>query len=192
MGYQELVASLRKDAEETIHSIWREADTEIERLKEDASKRINAMRVRYEDIKIRSLKETRKGIINEALKREMEIRLKAEDALSQRLFKLCLNSLGILRDGDYDLVFSMLVKEIPEQKWGRIKVNPDDIDIAKRYFPDTEIITDKEITGGFIAITGDERICVINTFEKRLERTWESLLPQMIRDIHEAISNKTS
>ena len=69
-----------------------------------------------------------------------------------------------------------------------MRVNPEDIELAKAYFPDSEIIPDGNISGGLDVLTGDGRIRVINTFEKRLERAWADMLPELIRDIYKEIS----
>jgi V/A-type H+-transporting ATPase subunit E len=57
-------------------------------------------------------------------------------------------------------------------------------------FPDAEVIADESISGGLDAATAGGRIRVVNTFEKRLERAWPILLPEMIRAVyHEAVDH---
>ncbi|GAB4535803.1 MAG: hypothetical protein Fur0020_03370 [Thermodesulfovibrionia bacterium] len=185
MGYEGLIASLKRKAEETIHSIWMEAGDEIEVLKEEASKRLKEIRERYEGIKEVSSRDAREWIISEARQQEREIRLKAEDNLSKRLFEIALNGLGVLRNRDYHTIFSMLVMEIPQLKWGKVEVNPMDVEMAGRYFPMAEVIPNEGIIGGFVVFTMDGKVCVDNTFNKRLERAWDELLPMIIRDVYE-------
>lgn len=184
MGYQELIASLKKEADENVRSIWGETDVEIQRLTEEASRRIKELKEDYAKTLERSIKEIQEKIISEARYKSRQIRLKVEHTLSERLFNLALSSTETLRENNYEEVFSMLVKELPEFKWKEIRVNPKDIDIARKYFPDAEIIQDETITGGFKAIRIDGRMSVINTFKKRLEKAWDEVMPLIIKDIY--------
>jgi len=182
MGYQELIAGLQREAEATIHSIWMEANKEIQRLKDEASNRIKMMRERYEDKRIHLTNSLRKRIMDEARQMAREIRLKAEDEISKRLFRIASDCLRILRNDEYGTTLSMLIKELPSDGWDKVMVNPEDVEMVKGYFPDAEIIPDRGITGGFIVIKND-KMSIINTFDKRLERAWDELLPLIIRDI---------
>lgn len=192
MGYQELITSLKKEADEKVRSIWREADAEIERLREEAARRVKGLRESYETIREDSTQEVQEKIISEAIYKAREIRLQAEHALSERLLSLASSSTEMLRDTDYGEVFSMLVRELPESNWKEIRVNPEDTDIARGHFPDAEIIPDETITGGFEATRMDSRMSVINTFKKRLEKAWDNILPLIIRDIYKEVSNDES
>ena len=40
----------------------------------------------------------------------------------------------------------------------------------------------------YVVITDDEKMRIINTFEKRLEKAWEGMLPWLIRDTYKEIS----
>ena len=52
-------------------------------------------------------------------------------------------------------------------------------------FPDAEILFDKAITGGLEAISDGGEVRVVNTFEKRLERMWEEMLPEIMKEVME-------
>jgi len=192
MGYQELIASLKEDADEKVRSIWRETDIEIERLMEEASGRIKGLNESYAKIMEKSLKEIQEEIISEAGHRARQIRLNAEYTLSERLFNIALNSTETLREKDYNEGFPILVKELPEFKWGEIRVNPEDIDIARKYFSDATVIPDEAITGGFEVIRIDGRMRVINTFTKRLEKAWDEIIPLIIKDIYKEVLSDES
>jgi vacuolar-type H+-ATPase subunit E/Vma4 len=61
-------------------------------------------------------------------------------------------------------------------------VHPDDVERAKTCFPNAEITAMEEISGGLEVTSDDGLVTVVNTCEKRLERAWESLLPEMIKE----------
>ncbi len=189
MGYQELIASLRKEAEENVRSIQEEADAEVKRLREEASGKIKGLQARYEEIREKSIKEIQEKIISEARYRARQIRLQAEHALSERLYSLASGSIKMLREKDYEEVFFMLVKELPDLQCKEIRVHPEDMGITRKYFSDTEIIPDETITGGFEAVRKDGRMIVINTFNKRLEKAWDMILPLIIKDIYKEVLN---
>jgi V/A-type H+-transporting ATPase subunit E len=67
------------------------------------------------------------------------------------------------------------------------RVNPADTDIAKRSFPEADIIADQNITGGMTVLLGNGEVQVSNTFEKRLEKAWEEIAPLIIKDIYRNI-----
>ena len=48
------------------------------------------------------------------------------------------------------------------------------------------------ITGGMDAAMEDGTIRVINTFEKRLELAWADLLPLLISDVYQEVSDGAS
>ena len=66
------------------------------------------------------------------------------------------------------------------KKVGKIIVNPLDVDRAARFFNKNIINTDASVSGGLIAVNTGGKIVVDNTFEKRLERKWPQLLPELI------------
>jgi V/A-type H+-transporting ATPase subunit E len=57
--------------------------------------------------------------------------------------------------------------------------------VARQLFPQAEIVIDEGISGGLVASSADGRITVINTLEKRLERLWPRLVPEILRDVVE-------
>jgi vacuolar-type H+-ATPase subunit E/Vma4 len=70
-----------------------------------------------------------------------------------------------------------------------VRVNPEDVALAGKYFPGAEIIPDRNITGGMDASTADGTIRIINTFEKRMERAWTDMLPVLIKDVYQEVSD---
>ena len=66
-------------------------------------------------------------------------------------------------------------------------MNPDDAGSAQISFPGADIIPDERISGGMDVITGDNSVRVINTLEKRLDRAWDDILPDLMKEYYEAV-----
>ena len=182
MGYMELIEALRKEGEEKIRAIWREAEAEAGKIRRDAAEKIDEMKEKHGRVQASTAKDKSDDILSDAAKRARSIRLLSEEELSDRLYRLSVPLLRTLRGKDYKDVFSAIVKELPQNRWEVIRVNPEDEDIAKGYFHDSEIVRDINITGGLDASAAGGGIRILNTFEKRLERVWKELLPEIIRD----------
>jgi vacuolar-type H+-ATPase subunit E/Vma4 len=73
---------------------------------------------------------------------------------------------------------------LPKRQWQRVTVNPADVALARRQFPECEIATDAGISGGVIA--EDAALRVNNTFEQRLAASWPELLPGVMTDVLDA------
>jgi vacuolar-type H+-ATPase subunit E/Vma4 len=56
--------------------------------------------------------------------------------------------------------------------------------MAETHLPDSKIIPDYKITGGLEVFRENRKQHIINTFEKRLERAWEEILPFLIIDTY--------
>lgn len=187
MGYMELIEALRKEGEEKVRLIWEEAEAEAEKIRSEAAEKINELKEKYVRAQASTAKDKSDDILSDAAKRARSIRLLSEEELSGRLCRLSVPLLRTLRGKDYKDVFSAIVKELPQNRWEVIRVNPEDEDIAKGYFHDSEIVSDINITGGLEASAACGGIRILNTFEKRLERAWKELLPEIIRDARRSI-----
>ncbi len=188
MGYRELIDALRRAGEEELQAIWQEAETEAERIRAAAVKNIEEMKEKYSRMQSSAVKQETEAVVSEAGKKASNIRLLSEKKLSDRLYQLAIGFLHILRGERYKDVFGILVRELPSYKWEIVRVNPEDENIARQYFPDSEIIHDSSIAGGLEVMTRDGKIHISNTFKKRLERAWQEMLPGLIRDVYGAAS----
>lgn len=184
MGCKELIEALRREGEEKVRAIWQEAEAEAGKIRADDEERIKRMQEEYSRMQASAIKERIDPILSEAKQKADAIRLAAEKDMSVRLYLLALSVLSDLRDEGYSDIFRLLVKELPLYKWERVKVNPKDETISRKYFPDAEVITDNSITGGLEVQAKDGGIRISNTFERRLERAWMEILPVLMRDIH--------
>ncbi len=183
MGYPELIDALQKECEEKIRKIWEEAEGEAGKIREEASERLGKMRAEYDrdlSVAVRSRTET---VLSEAGSAARAVRLAAEKELSERLYRAAKESLPLLRDNRYGDIFESLAGELPQTEWDVVRVRPGDGEIARRCFPSSRIQEEEGISGGFEVDC--ERVRIVNTFEKRLERAWAEMLPGIMKDIYE-------
>lgn len=185
MGCEELIGSLRKEAEEKVREIWREAEEEAGKTRAGISLRLEALL--HENASGLSSEVDRMKVLLDAENRARMIRLASEDRLSARLYSLAASSLHLLRRKGYEDIFHKLVLELPPLAWHAVKVNPHDSDLAKKFFPRANILVEKDITGGMKAEAEEGAVRVANTFEKRLERAWPQMLPGLMADINREV-----
>ena len=102
--------------------------------------------------------------------------------LSDRLYRIACSVLPLLRNQDYQRAFRNLAAEMPPLTWKTVRVNTDDVEEAREHFPEAAIVADPDISGGIDAETENGKIRVINTFNKRLERAWEEIIPNLMKE----------
>jgi V/A-type H+-transporting ATPase subunit E len=185
MAYRELIIHLRKEGEEKIRQLWSNAEKEAELIRTEARNKTEDIKSEYRKEHARTAVEQEGMVIFDAHKTAKGIRLSAEKMLAERLFSLVLPVLHEIRNEKYKNVFATLAGEIPESNWSEVNVSPEDAALAEQYFPDARIRTDSTITGGLEVLGNDGKIQVVNTFEKRLEKAWEDILPVLVKDIHQ-------
>ena len=184
MNCEELIGSLWEGAEKKIGAIIREADEEEARIAGEALLSIGRLR---EESQQRCSSVSRKRTEEAIAGAEKKARLMniAEDLrLSERLYRISRSSLRMLMDRDYQGYFRLMADELPELDWKTVRVNPEDAQLAQEHFPEAGIITDDSISGGMDVMTAGGSIRVINTFEKRLERAWGDILPDMMKEFY--------
>ncbi|TNF56521.1 hypothetical protein EP227_00645 [bacterium] len=190
MGHQELITSLQKDAGDKISHIREEAEETIQKIKTELSEKIGQLKEEYARRESAEINEIEGDLRSEAAQSMRGIRLSSEKRLSDRLLPIARSCLNTLRDKHYKSVFASLVKELPPSAWNEVRVNPEDMDLAREHFPHAQVHGDSGITGGFVAVLEKGNICVTNTFEKRLERGWEDMLPLVMGDVYEGGNDK--
>jgi V/A-type H+/Na+-transporting ATPase subunit E len=193
MSSRELIESLRRAAEENIRVVKREAEQEAAALQVAAVQKIVDLQKEYgaERLAAVSGDELRRAR-SEASNSARAFRLDVEKAFAEGLYSIARFSLSRLRDDRYPMVFERLVKELPALPWTIVRVHASDVDLARKYFPTAEILAVGSISGGVDVITADGSIRVINTFEKRLERIWIDLLPQIFNDAYREVGDGSS
>lgn len=193
MSSRELIESLRRAGEENIRVVKREAEQETAALQAAAVQKIVDLQKEYgaERLAAVSGDELRRARA-EASNSARALRLDVEKAFADGLYSIARFSLSRLRDDRYPMVFERLVQELPALPWMIVRVHSLDVELARKYFPTAEILAVGSISGGIDVITADGSIRVINTFEKRLERIWIDLLPQIINDAYREVGDGSS
>jgi V/A-type H+-transporting ATPase subunit E len=190
MSCKELIESLRKAAGERIKILWADAEAEAGTLHAAAGERLEQLRKEMERKQVLEAGQRSARAEADANRRSRVISLSAEKELSDRLYAEALSMLGSLRGEAYDSIFEALARELPAADWRIVRVNPRDAAPAGKLFPGAEIVPDPKITGGMDVSAGAGTIRVINTFEKRLERAWGDLQPDLIRDAYDEVSGE--
>jgi len=187
MSYEKLTEHLHREGEEKLRLVRQDAEARADEIKEEASRKIGRTRDECGSMSASAIKKQTGAILSDAMAKARMIMLHSEKTFSERPYPIALGSLQALRSEAYPEVFSMLAQELPRLTWQTVRVNPDDAAIAKRYFPDAEIVPEASISGGVDVMTEDGGIRVINTFEKRLERAWTEILRLILQDIYNEI-----
>jgi len=193
MGSRELIESLRKGGDDKIRLLWKEAESEADAIRADTVRKVAETREKHEKRLAAAADEAQGNVLSEAESEARALRLRAERTLAERFFSLALSQLKELRNDNYGNVFTMLAGEIPGLQWEKIRVSQQDSETAQHLFPESHIESDTGISGGLEAVSNDGKIRIINTFEKRLERAWEGILPLLIKDLYrESVTHEYS
>ena len=183
MGCKELIGSLKAAGQEKLTALRAEAEQEAAKVRAEASRRIGALREQHARNHAAEASRMADALHAEANASVRAVSLRAERALAERLYGIARASLPALRNEGYPDVFAGFARELPRFDWRTVRVNPLDVAMARERFPGTEVREDPAITGGLEAETEGGRVLVVNTYEKRLERLWEEMLPDIMRDI---------
>ncbi len=192
MSSKELIESLRRSGDEKIRLLRQEAEQEAGTVRTTATARIEGLRKRYADQLSTATGEETIRALAEAANRARALKLAAEKVLSERLLSASRAALQQLRGATYPAIFEKMVLELPSLAWNLVRVHPADVNLARKYFPEAEIVPVETISGGVDVTIRDGTIRVINTLEKRLERAWNELLPPMVKDAYREISDGAS
>lgn len=183
MGLDELINTLKKNEQKQIGDIWQAAESEAGTIRTQVAEAIaDITKIHAEQLESACQKSMR-AIFSETEIKTREKKLFAYQALDQALRNAAVKQLAALREQNYEKVFANLVSELPERQWGKIVVNPADLELSAKFFNENSIKADPAVSGGLIALTADGKIIVDNTFEKRLERKWLHILPQLIAEL---------
>jgi V/A-type H+/Na+-transporting ATPase subunit E len=183
MGCKELISSLRSAGDEKLKTLRAEAEQEAERVRAEAARRIDALRQEHARRHAAEAARHAEVLMAEANSAVRAVGLRAERALADRLYDVARASLHTLRNEGYRDLFTGFAGEFPRFTWKTVRVNPGDVGLAREYFPDAEVQEDPVIIGGMVAASEGDRVRVVNTFEKRLERLWEEMLPDIMKEV---------
>lgn len=183
MGTEELLAALRLEGERKAREIRDRAEASAQRLREEAEKRLALVLEAHRHELEARVRSERQRCDAAARRVARLILLKGDDGLARRLWDISVELLPALRDEGYPELFRRLAAELPPREWRTVRVNPQDVDLAAGLFPDADIVADREISGGLVAVSRGEELQVVNTLEKRLERGWPELLPLILKEV---------
>ena len=187
MSHELLIQDLRLKGEENIRAIWQDAEAEVEQYKADASNDIEQKKLHNQHEQNLAYEALSKSYLLEAENKARKIRTETEDKLAERLYALARTALDQFRMHDYEELFITLAKEIPSREWESVRVNPADESLARQLFSQSQLIGDESISGGLEVIGSQSNIRIVNTLEKRLERAWPTILPEVYAQIFKEI-----
>lgn len=184
MGRPELLEALRREGREKTAAIAAQGAAEEERLRSEAAERLGGMQREHELLRERLCSDRHRERIATAAREAALIRLRAEHALSVRLYgraRACLP--GLRTDDTAGRLMRLMAAELPAAGWHTVWVASADALPAAACFPGAAVIPDDAVSGGVRAATGDNGLTVDNTFEIRLERLWPDLLPHLMAEL---------
>ena len=192
MGLEELINTLKKNEQKQIDDIWQQARTEADSLRKQIAEAIAKITEEHADQLASACRKSVRVIVAEAEMMARKKKLFAYQDLDEVLHATAINQLPKLREHGYENVFAQLAKELPDSQWEKLIVNPADMDLAAKFFDKNIVQPDTAINGGLIAVNAGGKIIVDNTFEKRLERQWFHILPELIKRIEEKYGESES
>jgi len=191
MGCKELIEALRAAASERVNAVWSEASAEADIARAACAQKIDQTKEEAGRIMAAKVDLIRSQALLEMRSKERSLRLVADRKLADLLYSIAASRLRMVRNREYDAVFQALVQELPQFTWGSVKVHPDDVERARTFFSNAKIFATETISGGLEATSDDGLVTVVNTCEKRLERAWEGMLPEMIKEAAHGTSSRT-
>lgn len=187
MGQTELKAALQQEAEQRARQLWREAEARLEerrqeveaevaRLEQEAGQRLQA-----------KMDTLRTQILLDAQHQAFTRRLHAETHLAERLRHQAETRLAALSAIDRARLWPLLCAELPQGRWGHVRMHPDDGQRAADDYPDADISTDPAIAAGLCVASKDQKIRIDNTLNNRCERAWTEMLPTLLAELREVV-----
>ncbi len=192
MSCKELIESLKQAADERMHHIWGDAEAEAAKIRADTESRLELLRQETAAKQKTAFADHINRAVSDAKNRARALRLSSEKNVSGQLYEAAKALLPVLRTRSSEAVFQTLAKELPPGPWQTVRVHPGDVALAKKCFPGAEVTADERISGGMEVSAKNGSIVVVNTFEKRLERAWGDMQPEMIKDAYCEVESAAS
>lgn len=182
-----LLDDLRQRSGQRVAAIWRQAESDAAALRTERERELGAARGLLEQQQGEAARAVTEPVIRAAEIEALRIQDNACRDLAGRLSALATEQLARIRQAEYPAIFAQLAAELPDAAWPGVRVNPQDLALARRHFPEADIKGDPAILGGFIAEGDGSRHRVVNTLEQRLVRAWPFALPILLRQIEEVL-----
>ncbi len=189
MGESELKMALQHEGEARAREYWQQAELAVAKRRQEIEAELEHLR----DETGRSLQAEaatlRNKLLFEARARATADRLRAEAAMELRLLEMAGRVLGEMIDGSRQELWQALCGELPKYRWMKVKVHPQDLELAREAFPTAAVDCDEAVGGGLIASDAEGTIRVDNSLSCRVMRAWPELLPNLMKDLRERVDN---
>ncbi|MBU4119839.1 MAG: V-type proton ATPase subunit E [Proteobacteria bacterium] len=187
-----LFEHLRGVGEEKVKTIWQQSEAEVHDYQQEKEAALAEDRKRCQLQGQQTLVEFGRSLMVAAEEKAWLRQSEAETQLADRLYELAQRELPWLREQCGSRLLETCAKDLPRAEWKKLRVHESEVNLARTLFPGAEIAGDNSISGGFVAESADDRIMVINTLEKRLERSWPRILPELLRTLRKEKENAAS
>jgi len=181
--HKALIDDLRQKSSERIRQIWSEAEARVEELRRQKQAELERRQAELQGQLQDEMAKVAAPILHEASRMAIAEEDEALRRLADRLAGLAKDMLPRIREQEYPSLMTALADELPAIPWERVRVNPQDTELARTLFPESVVEQDESICGGFVASGEGGRYLVINTLEGRLEKGWPAILPILIKKI---------
>ena len=183
MGRETLLEALRTQAVADKARLWDEARAGAQSHRAELARALEEERTRQVAAAEASARRLEEEALAGARHRARELRTRAAITLAERCRGLAEAELTRLRAEGGTPLFRALAGELPARPWSRVRVHPDDLEIARELFAGAEVVAERGISGGMEVEAEDGRIRISNTLETRLATAWPDILPGLVREL---------
>jgi len=191
MGHEELMSSLRAEAQRREEALWEEARREADRRRDEARGQEESLRQGQARTLASRHAARREDILAQARQEAGRLREEALADVADRLLALARQLLPELAQSEGALL-QRLAAELPPVTWERVRVAPAEREQAQRMFPQADIAVDEAIAGGLEAWADGGQFQVANTLTVRLDRAWPEILPAVMAAILKEVEDDAS
>lgn len=180
MGREALLEALRQEGERALEKLRQTHAAEVAEREAAAQLRREALRAAAErDWQLAAAAE-RQRCLAAGRRQACALLLTGENELAARLRQQATTLLPEVASRDPEALLTACAAELPPLAWARVRVARRDREVAARLFPTAEIVCEPDLAGGLVAETAAGRVRIDNSLEKRLERCWDDLLPELL------------
>lgn len=188
MGESELKLALQREGSTQVAEFWQQAESFVTSRRQESETKVQHLRAETDRQLHAELATLRNNLLFEAQTRAMAYRLHAEAALEERLLCLARQLLPGLAGDNREALWRTLFEELPSNDWTTVTVHPADQALADRDFPAATIEHNEAIGGGLITTNTKHTIRIDNSLSCRLLRAWPNLLPDLLTEIRQLVS----
>ena len=185
MSEEKLKEAILEKKTQEIKRLEKEYAQKKEEIKQFYEKKKNEIYNWYLNEKEKIEKSICKQLENEFKREKLKLELEIEDFLAKICKKVAEEVLLKLWEESSEAFFKRKSGLYDFDKFKAVYVNEKDEELAKNFFSHLEIKIDKNIAGGFVLENKNETFYVDNTLNSRLEKVWDDILKDVIRDIYE-------